>query len=41
MIPLDLAFEPESLKNQYYLWFDFTVDVLFIIDIILMFFTSF
>ena len=41
MIPLDLAFEPQALKNIYYIRFDLAVDILFILDIILMFMTSF
>ena len=41
MIPLDLAFEPEFSQKALYQVFDNIVDALFIVDMILMFFTSY
>ena len=41
MIPLDLAFEPEFTQIGGYKIFDNIVDVLFIVDMLLMFICSF
>lgn len=41
MIPVDMAFNPDFTDSLAYKIFDNTVDAIFLIDIILMFMSSF
>ena len=41
MVPIDLAFSPSLMAHPLYNIFDFLVDICFVVDIIMQFFTSF
>ena len=41
IIPLDLAFEPKFTSYKGFANFDLFVDIIFVIDMIIMFFTSY
>jgi hypothetical protein len=41
IIPIDLAFKPEFTKIPWFKLFDALVDILFVIDMVLMFLTTY
>lgn len=41
MTPVELAFNPKELNSVYFKIYEYFVDVIFLVDMLLMFFTSF